>query len=110
MTDQQLSLAAAAEAQIARVERHADPDWKVQALDAVRRTCEQRREFHVDDVWVVGELPSTREDRALGPVMRHAARLGYCRRSDRVRPSVRSHGSPKPVWVSLLYRGGEAAA
>lgn len=32
------------------------------------------------------------------------AALRRVERTDRVAPSVRSHGSPKPVWRSLLYR------
>lgn len=101
---------ATAEQAIQQVEENADPDWKTLALEAVRVTCEQRAEFHVDDVWDVGQLPHTREDRALGPVMRQAARLGYCAKTDRVRPSVRSHLSGKPVWRSLLYRSAESEA
>lgn len=93
------------DAALARVDEHADQAWKQQALDAVRQVCEQRPDFHVDDIWTLTDLPSTREDRALGPVMLRAARLGWCRKTDRVRPSARSHGSGKPVWQSLLHAG-----
>jgi hypothetical protein len=89
-----------------QVEEHAEPDWKTLALDAVRRTCEARATFIADDVWTVGGLTSTREDRALGPVFLKAARNGWCVKTDRVRPSVRSHLSGKPVWLSLLYTNG----
>lgn len=106
MTDLPLFAAASArDAALAQVDAGADPRWKALALDAVRRTCEQRAEFISDDVWEVGNLPSTREDRALGPVLRQAARQGMCVKTDRVRPSVRSHLSGKPVWRSLLVRG-----
>ena len=98
------ALAARAEA-LAAVDAHADPLWKDQALAAVRRVCELRQDFHVDDSWTLTDLPSTREDRALGPIMLKAARLGYCRKTDRVRPSARSHGSGKPVWTSLIFAG-----
>lgn len=87
-----------------RVDEAADPAWKEIALEAVYRTCLVRDLFISDDVWVVGDLPRTREDRALGPVFLRAARLRYCVKTDRVRPSVRSHLSGKPVWRSLLYR------
>ena len=86
-----------------RVDEAAEPDWKALADEAIRQTCLTRPEFFVDDVWEVGNLPQTREDRALGPRMRAAAKAGWCVRTDRTRPSVRSHGSPKPVWRSLLY-------
>lgn len=94
--------------QLARVDTHADPDWKTRALDAVRRTCEQLPDFICDDVWTTGGLDSTREDRALGPVMQRAARNGWCVRTMAGRPSARSHGSPKPVWRSLLCPGTAA--
>lgn len=95
---------------MARVDEAADSVWKDQALEAIRVTCEQLHEFHVDDVWKIGELERTREDRALGPQMRRAAALGWCRKTDRVRPSIRSHGSGKPVWVSLLYDASKETA
>jgi hypothetical protein len=102
--------AAARDTAIARVDEHADHDWKTQALAAVRRTAEQLPEFIVDEVWATGRLESTREDRALGPIMRAAAREGWMVRTDRTRPSVRSHLSPKPVWRSLIHQGQERAA
>lgn len=102
--------AIAREQALRQVDENADPDWKDLALDAVRRTCEQRSDFISDDVWEVGELPQTREDRALGPVMLRASRLGWCVKTDRVRPSKRSHLSGKPVWRSLLHASGEVAA
>jgi hypothetical protein len=86
-----------------RVEQHADPDWKRDALLAVRRTCLAMPEFICDDVWELGRLREPLESRALGPVIRRAAKLGWCSRTDRVAPSVRSHGSPKPLWRSNLY-------
>ena len=86
---------------IQRADEHASPDWKEQALAAVRQVCAAQREFLCDDIWSTG-LEETRENRALGAVMRKAAKLGWCVRTDRTRPSVRSHGSPKPVWRSLL--------
>lgn len=96
---------AARDIQLARVDEHADAAWKAQALEAIREVCLIREDFHVDDVWTLTDLPSCREDRALGPVMLKAARLGYCRKTDRVRPSARSHGSGKPVWQSLIFAG-----
>ena len=85
-----------------KVEEHADPTWKDDALEAVRTTCLSLSEFISDDVWSVGDLRRTREDRALGPVMMRAKKEGWCVKTDRFRPSVRSHLSGKPVWRSLL--------
>jgi hypothetical protein len=86
-----------------RVDDHADPDWKDVALEAVYATARARPEFISDDVWLVGELPRTREDRALGPVFLRAVRNGWIVKTDRVRPSVRSHLSGKPIWVSRIH-------
>ena len=86
-----------------QVEDHADPEWKDRALAAVRLTAQSKPEFISDDVWEIGQLDSTREARALGPVFIQAAKNGWIRKTDKVRPSVRSHLSGKPIWVSLIY-------
>ncbi len=86
-----------------RVETAASEAWKAEALEAVYAVCCARHTFISDDVWEIGELPSTREDRALGPIMLRAARLGWCRKTTEVRPSVRSHLAGKPIWESLLH-------
>jgi hypothetical protein len=101
------ALAARDEA-IQRVDEHADPDWKDHAYDLVVRTAGELYEFTQDDVWDRGLQP-TRENRALGPVFLRAARAGVCEKTDRVRPSARSHGSGKPVWRSLIHCSREAA-
>lgn len=97
------SLAAAArDKALVQVEAYALPEWKERALEAVRLTAITRAEFISDDVWEVGNLDRAREDRALGPVFLQAARLGWIKKTDRVKPSVRSHLSGKPVWISLI--------
>lgn len=98
------ALAARAEA-LVRVDVHADPAWKDRALAAVRTVCVLRAEWHSDDIWSLTGLDEPREARALGPVVLRAVRLGYCVKTDRVRPSVRSHGSGKPVYRSLIFAG-----
>lgn len=97
---------AARDRALRKVDEHADEAWKQQALEAVRRTAKQLPDFISDRVWDVGGLESTREDRALGPVFLRAARLGWIEKTDRVRPSVRSHGSGKTVWRSRLFDPG----
>ena len=90
-----------------RVDRHADREWKDRALDTVREVCVELEYFHCDRVWDAG-LDSTKNDKALGPIMMKARRLGWCEKTDRVRPSIRSHLSGKPVWKSLIWRGLES--
>jgi hypothetical protein len=104
---QEIDLTAAArdarDEALQRVSQAADPEWKDLAYDAVIRTARLLQEFISDDVWETGGLDSTREDRALGPVFLRASRDGICRKTDRVRPSIRSHLSGKPVWQSLIH-------
>ena len=84
------------------VEANTDDDWKEEALQAIHQVCRQKPDFICDDIWATG-LRSTHNDKALGPVLMAAKKLGYCVKSDRVRPSLRSHLSGKPVWVSRLF-------
>ena len=94
---------AARDEALERVEAGAEPDWQAAALAALEITARRLPDFISDDVWDSG-LPSTREDRALGPIFLAAARAGWIAKTDRVRPSRRSHASGKPVWRSLIYR------
>ena len=96
------AVAAETRAALNQVEENAVDSWKTDALAAVKQTCLRLETFISDDVWETGSLESTREDRALGPVLLQARRLGWCEKTDRVRPSKRSHLSGKPVWRSLL--------
>jgi hypothetical protein len=84
-----------------RADTHADRGWLRQAADALIRCALDRVEFISDDVWDYG-LERTREDRALGAVFLRAKRAGIITKTDRVRPSVRSHLAGKPVWVSNI--------
>lgn len=85
------------------VESNTVDHWAEAALAAIFSVCQAKADFISDDVWATG-LESTHNDRALGPVMMRAKKLGYCEKTDRVRPSLRSHLSGKPVWRSLLWQ------
>jgi hypothetical protein len=115
MTDpEQLALAwsapagrAARDEAIARVDEHADLDWKQIAGRAVRAVCEQLDEFTTDDIWRCLESDpdaDTHEHRAMGAVMLRARRAGWCAPTGRVRQSDRvvAHRGPKAIWKSLL--------
>jgi hypothetical protein len=88
-----------------RTERHADPAWLEAATVAIRKVCETLPGFISDEIWSVGGLEHSPHDRALGAQIVKAAKTGWCRKTDRMRPSVHSNGSGKPVWVSLLWKG-----
>jgi hypothetical protein len=88
---------------IERVEQAADSDWLEAAYAAVELTCRRLPEFISDQIWSTAGLQEPREARALGPVLMKARRAGLCVRTSLQRPSIRSHGSGKPVWRSLIY-------
>jgi hypothetical protein len=106
-----LDLAAAITARdnaVTRVGAHADPDWVEQTLDVIYCLAVSHDEITTDDIWqTVGEVAATHEPRALGSVMRQAARLGYVRATDRYTPSARPacHARPVRVWASLIRPG-----
>jgi hypothetical protein len=95
---------------MARVEEHADVDWKVAARRAVLDAARVLPRLTSDDVMDRISGVSTHELRALGPIMLAAAKNGWiakadcaavlCRRSSR-------HAAPLTVWRSLIL---EAAA
>jgi hypothetical protein len=96
---------AAAKEGMERTTRHADPIWMEAAMEAIRKVCVTLPDFISDAVWSVGGLEHSVHDRALGAQIVKAAKLNWCKKTDRMRPSVHSNGSGKPVWVSLLWRG-----
>jgi hypothetical protein len=91
---------------LARVESHADDEWKKIALTVIRDIAIDQLELTTDDVWLaLAERDcATHEPRALGAVMRRAAAVGIIERTDVTRRSVRStrHRGDVRVWKSLL--------
>jgi hypothetical protein len=87
-----------------RAARGTDSSWGAQFLKAIYKTATTLQEFISDDVWRIGGVFPTRENRAAGPIFRDAVSKGWMVKTDRMRPSVRSNLSGKPVWRSLLYR------
>lgn len=89
---------------IQRVGDHADPDWKIRALEAVRAVAERQTHFIVDDCWRFVEEP--REPRAMGAVIAKARKQGLIAPTSEYRPSARvtAHSNPRRVWKSLICR------
>ena len=87
---------------IKQVGTHADPDWKLRALQAVRKVAERQTHFIVDDCWQYVEEP--REPRAMGAVIANARRQGLIAPTSEYRPSARvtAHSNPRRVWRSLI--------
>lgn len=93
---------------IQRSDEHADEAWKQEALEAVRRAAEANETLIVDAVWpYLNEgACATHDYRAMGPVMIRARREGYIAPTGDFRKShLRNHGTPRPVWRSLIYKG-----
>ena len=85
----------------------ADEAWRNAALQAVGEIARSVPEFTTDDVFErLSRLPvRTHEARAMGAVMRLAARLGWCSVTERFVKSdrVSRHRAPIQVWQSHLY-------
>jgi hypothetical protein len=84
-----------------QVEANANPDFITEATAVVEHLAATRVEFTTDDVWQRLSV-GTHEPRALGAVMRKAAKAGLIRRTNRVQVSVRPscHQRPVAVWES----------
>lgn len=83
------------------VERAADAAWLKAAHLQVDALIRQGQTFSSDEVWsrLQDTGQSTREPRALGPVIRHylrAGRIELARYEKTVRPS--RHSAPVAVW------------
>lgn len=96
--DQQLSL----EDAIALVHSNAKQEWKDEADQVVRSLCQTRQFFTADDV-LERMMTTTTDNRALGQVMKDAAKNGLCRKTDRVQATriAKRHGRLISIWESL---------
>jgi hypothetical protein len=92
------------------VEANADLNWMAAAHTAVALLAMNCDEFTTDEMWAaLREVDATHEPRAMGAVMRAAARHGLIVKTDRVRNSVRPecHARPVAIWRSLVQRTGD---
>ena len=94
-----------------RAELHADPEWKRIMLICVLEVAKRKPFFSTDDLerWRLVYFPNhtTHEHRAIGPIMREAAKLEYCVKTlDWVESSQKiNHQRPMRVWFSRVYKG-----
>ena len=90
------------------VEQAANQEWHKAATARVRYLCQTRVEWTGDDVWQGLENVHTKEPRALGAVIRHAAEDGWCSPSGEYIRSSRkqNHGRPVAKWYSHLINAG----
>lgn len=100
---------------IAQVDRHANERWKEAALASVQAVCETKHLLTTDDIWwVLDRLRlqhslGTHEPRAMGSIVRQAARKGWMVPTSEYIPSERpeSHRRPIRIWASRIYIRGE---
>ena len=86
-------------AAIAQVDANADAEWKAYALGFIAELSGRVDEFTTDDLWDAG-LIKPREPRALGPVMRRAAKRGLISTTGEFRKSRYRNCAPLPVWTA----------
>lgn len=87
------------DAAIAQVDANADAEWKAYALGFIAELSGRLEEFTTDDLWDAG-LIKPREPRALGPVMRRAAKRGLITTTGAFRASRYRNCAPLPVWAA----------
>jgi hypothetical protein len=98
----------AREEAIDSIEAHARQEWKRAALNAVFDVAATHDEFTTDVVWrlLLTQHPDLRvhDNRAMGPVMREAARLGVVERTGRYEDSERvsCHSRSLMLWRSCV--------
>ena len=85
---------------------HADGTWWAASMRAIMHLAKTRDTFTADDVLELVEAQGyrTKENRAMGGVMRHAQTKGLIEITDVFEPShnKRKHASPTRVWRSLI--------
>ena len=93
-----------------RVWEFADPEWKAEAFLCLCRVARVNRLFTTDDIWDLLDPTgaTTRDNRAMGPLMNKAAALGLAAKAGGEVPTKRpsAHRRPIPIWRSLICRSG----
>lgn len=94
---------------IQQAEDHADHDWLYDAFNAVQQLAQHRATLSTDDVWKYlndRSLTSTHEPRALGAIMRRAAKEKIIRKTGTYATSKRAecHNRPVMIWQSLTFQ------
>lgn len=99
-----------------RVEEHADEGWKIAAQWALWDEIHEHglgHEFTTDELHrrLEAKGVSTHEPRALGAIVRKAAKAGYIVNTERTRKTSRpqSHKRPMTVWRVIKVKQDVAA-
>jgi hypothetical protein len=95
---------------LARAQHAADRHWWTCMLECGKLVAQRKARFTTDDVVQLcyARYPSASipERRAIGPVMRTLAALGYCKPTARWVKSChrQCHRRPMMLWRSLLFK------
>jgi len=97
----------AKEEAIALVASGMNPEWREDALRAIKTLAEREDEFTTDKVWeelLTFSTADTPEPRAMGAVMVQARKLGYILPTNTYLNSSRvsCHNRPLRIWESNL--------
>jgi len=91
---------------IAQSADHADGTWWAASMRAVRHLARTQELLTADDVLQLVEAQGykTKDNRAMGGIMRHAMNLGLIEITETFEAShnKRKHASPTRVWKSLI--------
>ena len=93
---------------MSRAEAHADPQWKLDMIEAIRTVASRHKFLTSDEVWQElsnSYVSSTHDPRAMGSIMKKAASLGLIVQTEQYLPSKRvvAHARPIRVWRSLVH-------
>lgn len=104
---------AARDEAIDRVEKNSDPDWAEAAYLACCLVAEEQPLFTSDNVWMklatLFPQYSTHEPRAMGAVLRRAAKENkICGTDDYVKSNrPECHHRPQMIWKSMIHEPDE---
>ena len=92
---------------MAKAEAGASEEWKMAASLAIMDVAKKNKEFTADEVWEVLQrmgITGPQEPRAMGPMMRNAAKLGMITKTgySRVSQQGTNHARPVAIWKSLI--------
>ena len=81
-----------------------DHGWQSDALAAIVEYARTHRTFLTEQARKSIAIPEGADPRAIGHVVKQAARLGFIVASGHA-SAVSSNGTPKVLWRSLVYEG-----
>ena len=101
-----------------QVEANANEEWKELMYDIIWDLGCELEFFTTDEVCIRYRAlpegkPDTHEWKALGAVMKNAAKMRYIERTDYFRKSTdgaRRHHAPLQIWRSLIFGGKKHAS